>query len=69
MFDRIAKDANEKKLLYEQFATFHIKKGIYSISMAQIGVVTMDSIDLWSIYGSKTPDFEEVTKKVVTTSE
>ncbi|KAK7245525.1 hypothetical protein RIF29_40371 [Crotalaria pallida] len=61
-FEKIAENEKERKLLREQFATFHTKKGIYSMQSAQVDVVTMDAIDWWSTYGSETP---ELAKKVL----
>jgi hypothetical protein len=54
-----------KKLLRDQFARFHTKKGIYAMAAAQLDAVTMDAIDWWSTYGSETPELAQVAKKVL----
>ncbi|XP_004513749.2 uncharacterized protein [Cicer arietinum] len=65
-FEKIFENAEEQKLLRDQFAIFHKKKkGIYAMSAAQLDVVTMDSIDWWSMYGSETSELAEVAKKVL----
>ncbi|XP_052208031.1 uncharacterized protein LOC127811851 [Diospyros lotus] len=64
-FSRIAESEEEHKLLREQFAIFHMKKGLYAMAAAQMDAVTMDGIDWWSTYGSETPDLAEVAKKVL----
>jgi len=64
-FKRIAEDEDEESILREQFATFHMKKGLYSRSAAQADAVTMDPIDWWATYGSETPELAEVAKKVL----
>ncbi|XP_038709524.1 uncharacterized protein LOC120004292 [Tripterygium wilfordii] len=64
-FEKIAENAAENKLLREQFATFHMRKGIYAMAAAQLDAVTMDAIDWWSTYGSETPELAEVAKKVL----
>ena len=64
-FERIGEDATEQKLLHDQFATFHMKKGIYAMPQAQMDAATMDAIDWWSTYGSETPQLAEVAKKIL----
>ncbi|OMO61315.1 hypothetical protein CCACVL1_23610 [Corchorus capsularis] len=50
-FKRIAENLNEEKTLREQFATFHMKKGVFAMAPAQVDAVTMDAIEWWSTYG------------------
>ncbi|KAI3816967.1 hypothetical protein L1987_10752 [Smallanthus sonchifolius] len=64
-FKRIAENEEEQKILREQFATFHMKKGIYSRSATQADAVTMDVIDWWATYGAETPELAEVAKKIL----
>lgn len=64
-FQRIAEDADEQKILREQFATFHMKNGIYSRMATQADAVTMDPIDWWATYGSETLELAEIAKKVL----
>ncbi|KAJ9564787.1 hypothetical protein OSB04_000753 [Centaurea solstitialis] len=64
-FDRISEDEEEGRVLRDQFATFHMKKGIYSMVATQADAVTMDPIDWWATYGSETPELAEVAKKVL----
>ncbi|KAJ9538755.1 hypothetical protein OSB04_031488 [Centaurea solstitialis] len=64
-FKRIAESDEEARVLREQFATFHMKKGLYSMPAAHMDAVTMDAIDWWSNYGSETPELAEVAKKVL----
>jgi hypothetical protein len=64
-FKRISETEAENKLFREQFARFHMKKGLYSMEAAQLDAVTMDAIDWWSSYGSETPELAEVAKKVL----
>nr|KAJ0211741.1 hypothetical protein LSAT_V11C400226420 [Lactuca sativa] len=64
-FERIAKNADEERVLLEQFASFHMKKGIYSMAATQMDAVTMEPIDWWLSYGSKTPELADVAKKVL----
>jgi hypothetical protein len=62
---RIEENEVEEKVLREQFATFHMKKGIYYRTATQAYVVTMDAIDWCVTYGSETPKLAEVAKKVL----
>ncbi|KAL4577035.1 hypothetical protein LXL04_013136 [Taraxacum kok-saghyz] len=64
-FSRIAENRDEERMLREQFASFHIKKGLYSLPGAQLDAVTMDAIDWWSTYGAETPELAEVARKVL----
>ena len=64
-FSRIAENRDEERMLREQFASFHMKKGLYSLPGAQLDAVTMDAIDWWSTYGAETPELAEVAKKVL----
>ena len=64
-FKRIAENDEEEKLLREQFARFHMKKGIYSMVATQAESVTMNAIDWWSSYGAETSELAEVAKKVL----
>lgn len=64
-FERITESLEEQKLLREQFAIFHMRKGMYAMLPAQADAMTMDSIDWWSSYGSETPELAEVAKKVL----
>lgn len=64
-FNRIAESGDEEKNLREQFAIFHMKKGIYSLVATQADALTMDAIDWWATYGSETLELAEVAKKVL----
>ncbi|KAF5800582.1 putative HAT dimerization domain, ribonuclease H-like superfamily [Helianthus annuus] len=64
-FKKIGEDEEERSMLRAQFATFHMKKGIFSRSAAQADAVTMDAVDWWGTYGSETPELAEVAKKVL----
>ncbi|KAK1438667.1 hypothetical protein QVD17_04476 [Tagetes erecta] len=64
-FKRVSEDDDEYKLLRQQFATFHMKKGIYSKAATQADAVTMDAIDWWGTYGAETPELAEVAKRVL----
>ncbi|KAL7595929.1 hypothetical protein Lser_V15G28975 [Lactuca serriola] len=64
-FNRISENRDEERLLREQFATFNMKKGLYSLSVAQMDAVTMEAIDWWSTYGVETPELADVAKKVL----
>ena len=43
-FNRISENRDEERLLREQFATFNMKKGLYSLPAAQMDAV----VYLWS---------------------
>ncbi|KAL4577952.1 hypothetical protein LXL04_014067 [Taraxacum kok-saghyz] len=58
-------ESEEEKLLREQFASFHMKKGIYALAGTQADAVTMDTIDWWATYGAETPDLADVAKRVL----
>ena len=62
-FEKIAEDEDERKILSEQFATFHMKKGMFSLPAVKTDAVTMDAIEWWSNYGSETPNLAEVAQK------
>nr|KAJ0209680.1 hypothetical protein LSAT_V11C400182520 [Lactuca sativa] len=51
-FERILESDEEEKQLREEFAIFHMKKGIYSLPGTQADAVTLDEIDwvgdIWS---------------------
>ncbi|KAL4558645.1 hypothetical protein LXL04_036846 [Taraxacum kok-saghyz] len=65
-FARISEsEEEEEKLLREQFASFHMKKGIYALAGTQTDAVTMDAIDWWATYGVETPDLADVAKRVL----
>ncbi|KAJ0569473.1 putative HAT dimerization domain, ribonuclease H-like superfamily [Helianthus annuus] len=64
-FKKIREDEEEQSMLRAQFATFHMKKGIFSRTAAQADAVTMDAVDWWGTYGSETPELAEVAKKVL----
>ena len=64
-FERICEDAQEQEILRKQFATFTLKKGLYSMPGAQADAVTMDVVDWWCSYGSETPELAEIAKKVL----
>lgn len=64
-FESIAKNEDEERVLREQFASFHMKKGLYSMAATQMCAVTMEPIDWWLSYGSKTPELADVAKKVL----
>ncbi|XP_076930748.1 uncharacterized protein LOC143595669 [Bidens hawaiensis] len=64
-FQRISKNEAERQVLQQQFATFHMKKGLYARATKQADVVVMDAIDWWATYGSETPELAEVAKKVL----
>nr|KAJ0202925.1 hypothetical protein LSAT_V11C500289390 [Lactuca sativa] len=53
----------DKEVIQEQFATFNMKNGLYSIPATQMDAVTMESIDWWSTYGTETPELAEMAKK------
>nr|KAJ0217538.1 hypothetical protein LSAT_V11C300126940 [Lactuca sativa] len=59
------KSQEEYRMLQEQFATFHMRKGLYSMASSQMDAVTMDAIDWWSSYGSETPDLANVAIRVL----
>lgn len=65
-FDKISEDPREAKLLREEYATFHARRGLYAMPAAQTDAATMDPIDWWSTYGSETPTLAEVAMKVNT---
>ena len=44
-FERISEGAQEQEILREQFATFTLKKGLYSMPATQADAVTMDAVD------------------------
>ncbi|KAJ9535508.1 LOW QUALITY PROTEIN: hypothetical protein OSB04_un001364 [Centaurea solstitialis] len=50
-FERISESKEEGRLLREQFAAFHNKRGLFSMVQSQMDAVTMDPIDWWSTYG------------------
>ncbi|XP_077250104.1 uncharacterized protein LOC143889688 [Tasmannia lanceolata] len=64
-FAKISESVEEAKLLREQFAVFHMRKGLYAMAAAETDAVTMDAIDWWATYGSETPELAEVAKKVL----
>ncbi|XP_023767978.1 uncharacterized protein LOC111916547 [Lactuca sativa] len=64
-FTRIAENRDVERLLREQFATFHMKMGLYALPSAQIDVVTMETIDWWSTYGADTPNLVVLAKKIL----
>ena len=63
-FIRIVEN-EEERVLREQFVTFHMKKGIYSMVATQTDAVTMDEIDWWSTCGSETLELTKVAKKII----
>nr|KAJ0218118.1 hypothetical protein LSAT_V11C300103780 [Lactuca sativa] len=65
-FNRIAENKDEERLLREQFATFHMKRGLYALPSAQMDAVTIEAIDWWSTYGAEAPDLAVLAKKIVT---
>jgi hypothetical protein len=64
-FKRILESKEEDTMFREQFAKFHMKKGLFAMEAAQIDAVTMDAIDWWSSYGSETPELAEVAIRVL----
>ncbi|KAD6796145.1 hypothetical protein E3N88_07041 [Mikania micrantha] len=62
-FKRIAKSQEEEEMLREQFAKFHMKKGLWSMEATQMDAVTMDAIDWWFLYGFETLELAEVLKR------
>ena len=62
--NRIYENKDKERSLQEQFATFTMKKGIYSLPLTQMDAVTMEAIDRWSTYGAETPELADVAKKV-----
>ncbi|KAL7587843.1 hypothetical protein Lser_V15G37134 [Lactuca serriola] len=64
-FKRITESGEVERLLREQFATFHMKKGLYALAATHMDAVTMDAIDWWSSYGSETPELAVLAKKVL----
>jgi len=63
-FERISEDGQEQEILWKQFATFTLKKGLYSMPVVQTDAVTMYLIDWSCSNGSETPDLVEITKTV-----
>ncbi|XP_076914925.1 uncharacterized protein LOC143574094 [Bidens hawaiensis] len=63
-FKRISENEAERQVLQQLFATFHMKKELYSRAATQADVVIMDAIDWWATYGSETPELAEEAKKV-----
>ena len=63
-FKKIAENAEEEKLL-NQYVTFHSHKGLYGMTVAQVGAISIDAIDWWATYGSETPELAEVARKVL----
>lgn len=64
-FNCIAKNKDEQWLLREQFASFHMKKGLYSLPSDQMDAVTMEAVDSWSTYGAETLDLAVVAKIIL----
>ncbi|KAJ9543423.1 hypothetical protein OSB04_023130 [Centaurea solstitialis] len=64
-FSRIVESNEEFRLLREQFAIFHQKKGLYSLPAAQMDAVTMEAIDWWATYGAETSELADVAIKVL----
>ena len=64
-FKKIAENPAEEILLRNQYATFHLRKGLYGMAAAQVEAIGMDAIDWWATYGSETPELAEVAKKVL----
>ncbi|KAL7603768.1 hypothetical protein Lser_V15G16058 [Lactuca serriola] len=67
-FEKFSKSEEEEKQLREQFATFHMKKEIYSLAGTQADAMTMDTIDWWATYGAETSDLADVAKRVLSQS-
>ena len=65
-FGKISEDVQEAKILREQYAVFHSRKGLYAMAAAQTDAVTMNAIDWWSTYGSETPESADIARKVLT---
>jgi hypothetical protein len=64
-FHKIAENDEEERILRKQFATFCMKKGIYSRIPTQADTLMMDPIDWWTTYGAETPKLAEVAEKVL----
>nr|KAJ0190209.1 hypothetical protein LSAT_V11C800442570 [Lactuca sativa] len=64
-FNRISENRDEERLLREQFATFNMKKGLYSLPETQMDAFTMEAIDCWSTCGVETPELADVGKKLL----
>jgi hypothetical protein len=64
-FERIANNQREAKVLRDQFAEFHMKKGLYAMPTSQFDALTMNALDWWCTYGSQTPELSELAKKVL----
>ncbi|XP_021991131.1 uncharacterized protein LOC110887875 [Helianthus annuus] len=64
-FNRIAENKVEQQMLRQQFATFTMKKGLFSLPAAHLDAVTMEAIEWWSTYGAETPELAEVAKKIL----
>lgn len=44
-FNHIIENRDKEEMLWEQFATCHMKKGLYSLPPTQMDVVTIETID------------------------
>jgi hypothetical protein len=53
----------EQQVYREQFNIFIMKKGMFALPPIQLDAFTMDLIEWWVSYGSKTPDYERLQKK------
>lgn len=45
---KITENTAEQKELWEKFAVFRSRKGLYAMAAAQLDAITMDAIDWWS---------------------
>jgi hypothetical protein len=61
----IADSSRERQCFREQFNAFIMKKGMFALPPIQLDAFTMDPIEWWVSYGSKTPDLAEVAKNVL----
>jgi hypothetical protein len=66
-FSKIVDSPREQQVLREQFNAFIIKKGMFALPPVQLDAFTMDTIEWWVSYGSKTLDLAEVAKKIIST--
>ncbi|KAL4573628.1 hypothetical protein LXL04_020441 [Taraxacum kok-saghyz] len=53
----------DKEVIVEKFASFHMKKEIYALAGTQADAVTLDAIDWWATYGAETLDLADVAKR------
>ncbi|KAL7233201.1 hypothetical protein ACSBR1_016935 [Camellia fascicularis] len=62
-FEKIASHLEETRMLRKQFVDFHMRKGLFSTIAAFVDASTIEAIEWWPTYGSKTPELPEVAQK------